>query len=189
MRFSLLISILCLVGHISVYGQQVYQSDNGYAEFQSEVPLHSFTGSSNHLVGRINLADSTVDFYLDLATLDTGNSKRDKDMRQTLEVDTYPFAEFFGKLVTDFDSEADSAQLVTVSGEFKIHNVAHQVELKGMLQRMQNGLKVEADWTLDMTDYKIRPPGILFYRVDEQIDIRIETILKPISKQSLIENE
>jgi polyisoprenoid-binding protein YceI len=160
----------------------MYYSESGYAEFQSEVPLHSFTGSSRHLTGRISLADSTVDFYLDLSTLDTGNNKRDKDMRETLKVDDYPFAEFFGKLLSRFDTGIDSAQSVTVAGEFTIHNVSRQLKLNGTLQKVQKGLKVEADWTLNMTDFNIRPPGILFYRVDEDIDIHIEVILEPTSQ-------
>ena len=60
---------------------QSYFTDAGTAIFHSKVPLHSFSGTSENLTGLINLDDKTVDFYLDLATLDTGNGKRDKDLR------------------------------------------------------------------------------------------------------------
>lgn len=163
-----------------VMGQTVFQSQNGLAAFESEVPLHSFTGTSKYLVGRISLADSTVDFYLDLATLDTGNNKRDKDMRETLNAKEYPFAEFFGSLITEFDPESYSQQSVRVKGTFTINNVSQDVEVNGVLQKTREGLAVEASWTLDLTDYNIKPPGILFYRVDEEIDIHIATTLQPI---------
>lgn len=184
MRHILLFVILWPFLALGAFGQQVYYSENGSAEFNSEVPLHSFKGTSEHLTGRISLADSTVDFYLDLATLDTGNNKRDKDMRETLKVEKYPFAEFFGKIVSGFNPAADTLQDVTVAGEFKIHGVTQMVEIQGNLRKTTDGLKVEASWTLDMTDYNIRPPGILFYRVDENIDIHIETTLKPTSNQT-----
>lgn len=161
---------------------QVYQAKTGHAEFKSSVPLHSFVGTSDHLVGKINLADGTVDFYLDLTTLDTGNNKRDKDMRETLETDEYPFAEFFGKLVSGFDSTSSKPQQVTVQGEFKIHNVTQKVTIGGTLQKTDQGLKVEAAWTLNLTDYDIKPPGILFYRVDEEIDVQVDALLKPLNK-------
>lgn len=160
---------------------QAYKTNTGHAEFESSVPLHSFTGTSNHLVGKISLSDSTVDFYLDLTTLDTGNDKRDKDMRETLKTDKFPFAEFYGKLVTDFKADTSSKQKVTVRGEFTIHNVTKDVSISGTIQKKSGGLLVEASWTLNMTDYNIRPPGILFYRVEENIDIQIEALLKPVN--------
>lgn len=158
---------------------QVYMTKTGHAEFHSEVPLHSFTGTSGHLVGLINLADSTVDFYLDLTTLKTGIGKRDKDMRSTLDTDTYPFAEFYGKLVSGFNPQNNGPQKVTVQGEFKIHGVSRQIKIDGILQKTDKGLKVTASWILNIEDYDVEPPGILFYRVDENQDIEIEALLTP----------
>lgn len=161
-----------------VWGQ-AYMTKTGHAEFDSSVPLHSFTGESDYLVGRINLNDSTVDFYLDVNTLKTGISKRDKDMLETLEAEEYPFAEFFGKLTSSFDSNKKEAQEVTAKGEFTIHGVTRDITVDGTLKKTSEGLQLNAAWTLNMEDYDIEPPGILFYRVSEKIDIRIDALLKP----------
>ncbi|MDZ7691958.1 MAG: YceI family protein [Balneolaceae bacterium] len=168
--------ILLLITPYLADGQS-FKTESGHAEFQSEVPLHTFTGTSDHLVGLINLEDSTVDFYIDLNTLETGISKRDKDMKSTLETDNYPFAEFFGKLVSDFDPKDNAPQPVTVKGEFKIHGISREVEIDGTLQNTDEGLKVQASWTLNIENYDIEPPGILFYRVDKNQDIEIEAVL------------
>lgn len=182
MRQLLLATLLWFIALPSITQSQSFKTESGHAEFKSEVPLHSFVGSSDHLVGKISLQDSVVDFYLDLTTLDTGNDKRDKDMRETLETEKYPFAEFFGKLVTDFNPDKSSKQKVMVSGEFTIHNVTKETTIQGTLQKTDDGLSVEANWTLDMTDYNIKPPGILFYRVEEKIDIQIKALLKPLKQ-------
>lgn len=177
-----LIVLICAIIVFPLWAEaQAFKTEKGHAEFKSEVPLHSFVGSSDHLTGKISLADSTVDFYLDLTTLDTGNNKRDKDMRSTLETDKYPFAEFFGKLVSEFDPESSEPQKVTVQGEFKIHNISKEITVDGTLQKTRKGLQVEASWILDMTEYDIKPPGILFYRVDKNIHIQIEALLKPLN--------
>lgn len=176
-----LVFLLIAVMHGCAYAQ-VYQAKTGHAEFNSSVPLHSFVGTSDHLAGKVSLPDSTIDFYLDLTTLDTGNDKRDKDMRETLETEKYPFAEFFGKLVSGFDSTSSEPQQVRVQGEFKIHNVTKDITIDGTLQQTGEGLKVEASWILNLKDYNIEPPGILFYRVDEEIDVQIDALLKPLNK-------
>lgn len=160
---------------------QSFFTDSGHARFISSVPLNRFTGESDHLVGRINLADSTVDFYLDLTTLETGIGKRDKDMRRTLETGEYPFGEFFGKLVSPFDPSSEAEQEAVVRGDFTIHGVTRQVEIKGVLEMTPEGLRVAAEWKLNLTDYDIEPPSLLIIRVDEVQQIRIEAILQPES--------
>lgn len=159
------------------YGQ-AYMTESGHAEFESSVPLHSFTGESDRLVGKINLEDSVVDFYLDVNTLYTGNNKRDKDMMETLEAEEYPFAEFYGKLV-GYNHGARGVQEVTAEGEFTIHGVSREVSIDGTLEETSDGLQLTSTWTLNMEDHDIEPPGILFYRVSEEIKIQIEATLKP----------
>jgi polyisoprenoid-binding protein YceI len=163
----------------TVIQAQAYLTKTGHVEFDSSVPLHSFTGESDHLVGKISLADSTVDFYVDVNTLKTGINKRDKDMLETLEAEKYPFAEFYGKIVSSFDPQSNGPQNVTVQGDFTVHGVSNQVTIDGKLQKTPDGLQVVASWTLNMEDYNIKPPGILFYRVNEKIDISISATLPP----------
>ncbi len=165
----LFVSVLPLVG-------QEYETESGHAEFDSSVPLHSFTGESDHLIGKINLEDSTVDFFLDVNTLKTGIGKRDKDMLETLNAEEYPFAEFFGKLESPFNPEEGSREVVA-KGEFSIHGETRDLSVEGTIENTSEGLKLNAAWTIDMEDYNIEPPGILFYRVSEKIDIRIEALL------------
>lgn len=161
---------------------QAYKTETGHVIFKSTVPLHSFTGESDHLVGKITLPDSTVDFYLDLNTLKTGIGKRDKDMRETLESGKYPFASFYGKLTSPFDPGIDAMQKAVVQGTFKLHNISRKVQIEGRLQMTDGGLKIHAEWVLQLKDYKIEPPGILFYRVDQEQKIKIDALLKPLNQ-------
>lgn len=167
--------LLCTVCGVS----QSFRSDTGYVEFKSSVPLHSFTGTSKNLVGKISLPDSTVDFYIDLNTLDTGIGKRDKDMKKTLETEEYPFAEFYGKLSSNFNMSKKDTQSVKVKGKFTLHGISKEVEIEGQLYPGDKGLYISASWILNLEDFDIKPPGILFYRVDEEQEIKIEAFLTP----------
>lgn len=157
---------------------QSFMTEAGHAEFTSTVPLHTFTGVSDHLTGLIDLDENLVDFYIDLQTLDTGNGRRDRDMYSTLNVEEYPFAEFTGSLDTPFDLESSEVQNVTVSGDFTIHGVTQSIRVDGTLLNTNNALQLEASWILNLQDYDIEPPGILFYRVDEEIEVRIHAQLQ-----------
>jgi polyisoprenoid-binding protein YceI len=171
--------LLITFGLFSTSSAQTYFSETGTANFTSSVPLHTFTGTSEHLTGMIKLDENTVDFFLDLETLDTGNAKRDKDMLITLETDEYQFAEFFGKLDSEFDPESTEIQPVTVIGDFTIHGQTNEVEIEGTLQMTDEGLLVKASWVLLLDDYDIEPPRLLIIKVDEEQKIEIEALLKP----------
>lgn len=159
--------------------QTTFATESGFVQFDSRMPLHEFSGTSEQLVGQINLADSTVDFFVDLATLDTGNGKRDKDMRSTLEVDKYPFAEYFGKLVTRFDPTSSAMQPATTRGTFTVHGVSREVEVSGTLQRTDDGLHLVAAFEVNLEDHDIRPPRILMLKVRDVQEVSIDVNLTP----------
>lgn len=175
--FAAALLILISTGMQSVSAQS-FKTEEGKAVFHSRVPLHTFTGESDRLVGLINLETGTVDFYLDLATLETGIGKRDRDMKETLEVEEYPFAEFFGNLTTDFDPAVTDTQNVTVKGDFKIHGVEREVEISGKLLNKGDSLLLKAGWMLRLEDYDIIPPKLLFVKVDQEQKIEISAELK-----------
>lgn len=156
---------------------QTFITREGTATFTSSVPLHEFTGTSDHLNGMISTVDATVDFFLDLATLDTGNKKRDKDMRRTLEVEEFPFAEFTGTLTSPLDLSQETPQPATVRGEFTLHGITREVEISGTLTPRGEALELAASWTLNLEDYRIEPPRLLVIKVDPEQDIEIRALL------------
>ena len=158
---------------------QSYYAENGKVIFLSKVPLHNFNGTSQNLVGLINLDKSLVDFYLDLETLDTGNGKRDKDMKLTLDTDEFPFAEFYGTLSSPFEVNNPEPQIAIAKGDFKIHGETKEVEVEGTLQMTDEGLLLKASWILNLDDYNIKPPRLLIVKVDEIQEIEIEILLTP----------
>lgn len=164
--------------------QSVFETESGHVTFRSEVPTHTFTGESDQLVGRINLEESTVDFYVDVHTIETGIARRDRDMLETLEAEEYPFAEFYGTLNDEVDLNRREPQPVTVTGDFTVHGVTQEMSIDGVIEPVEQGLRVEANWTVRLDDHNIEPPGILFYRVDEEQDVSIEATLMPVDEPS-----
>lgn len=173
---KVLFTILSLAFSISGYSQS-YFTDSGTAIFHSKVPLHTFSGSSENLTGLIDLENRTVDFYIDLETLDTGNGKRDKDMRLTLETEKYPFAEFFGEITSDFIPSLQETQDVTVEGVFKIHGKEQNIVVNGQLTPDGDQIKLTAGWILLLEDYEIEPPKLLFIKVDQEQEIELKATL------------
>lgn len=168
----------------------IYFSDEGYTKFTSSVPLHTFSGESDKLIGMIDFEKNVIDFYIDLNTLETGNGKRDRDMLETLNAEQHPFAEFSGKLepMTELPAIGEE-KTVTASGNFSINGLTSDLTVEGTMQNQNGTLILEAAWEISLSEYNIEPPGILFYRVNDIQEVEIRVSLKPTTKSELnIEN-
>jgi len=179
-RAAILIIFLLISSSVNA---QSFMTEEGDVEFTSSVPLHTFTGTSSQLNGLIDFDKNLVDFYIDLQTLDTGNGRRDQDMYSTLNVEDHPFAEFTGELTTEFNQNSETAQNVSVEGDFTVNGVTRKISVDGELKLNGDVLKLNAGWIINITDYDIEPPGILFYKVDEEMDIEIEAELMQQSNE------
>lgn len=161
----------------TVNGQE-YQTQNGKAVFLSKASLSEFTGESKSLKGLIDTDKNLVDFFLDLNTLKTGITLRDKHMRENyLETEKYPFAEFTGKFES-MPTLSAASEKVTVKGKFKIHGVEREITVSGMLKKLSNGsLELKANWVVALNDYKIEIPKLVFYELAAEQQVSIEAIL------------
>ena len=175
---SILFALSCLLISVTCSAQSFLTKD-GSVEFLSRVPLHSFSGESSSLNGRVSLEEGTVDFYIDLETSKTGIGKRDKDMRKVLETKEFPFAEFVGTLDPAFELQPGDSKPVRVSGVFSMHGIDRSIEVEGSLVYVEAGLELEAAWTIRLEDYDIEPPRLLIMKVDQEQKISIRATLLP----------
>ncbi|NCP83430.1 MAG: YceI family protein [Bacteroidetes bacterium] len=156
---------------------QEFETKTGMIEFLSEATVESFTGSSNQLNGYINLSDSTLDFYLDLATLETGVKLRDEHMRENhLETEKFPYAEFSGKM-RGFDTAIADSQQVFANGTFTIHGVSKEIEVEGKAILVDGKFGLSATWNIILQDYEITRPKFLFLKLSESQIVTLKAAL------------
>lgn len=166
-RISLLLSILMLSWSPSASAQKYY-ADTGYIEFESRAPALTFKGVSQNLTGLVDLAKKSVDFYLDLNTIDTGIELRNRHMRESyLETAKFPFAEFLGFLVDSYERDGDKPVEVSAKGTFKIHGVTRDIDVNGTISPEGDNIRLEASFTVALEDHNISRPRIVFYELSD----------------------
>lgn len=175
----ILITISTVIMSFNEAEAQSYMSEEGYVEFVSRAPLLEFKGTSNQLTGLIDLDENLIDFYVDLNTIDTGIERRNRDMRNSyLNTDQFPFAEFTGKFLSSFDPERNEKQEVETEGIFTIHGVEREMVIEGTLEPRDDGVILEASWSVLLEDHDIDRPGILFYELADEQKVNISIHLK-----------
>jgi polyisoprenoid-binding protein YceI len=177
-RIPLLFGISMLFWSPSASAQK-YFADSGYIEFESRAPALTFKGISQNLTGLIDLSKKSVDFYLDLNTIDTGIELRNRHMRESyLETAKFPFAEFLGFLVEPFDWTGENPVDVSTKGTFTIHGVAREIEVNGTITPEGDNIRLEARFMVALEDHNISRPRIVFYELSDIQRVSLNILLE-----------
>lgn len=182
MRQLLLIAVL----FCAEVNAQVFLTEHGNAVFLSKAPLNEFEGKSASLKGLIDFEKNLIDFYLDLNTLKTGISLRDKHMRDNyLETKKFPFAEFSGKIqnLSEIDlNDLRNGKKVIAEGNFSIHGVSMPRLIEGTLSLDEKDqvLKLNCTFNVLLTDHNISKPSIMGY---DLADVQQVSITATFQKQ------
>ncbi len=160
------------------------------AKFISRAPLEEFEGITEDIDGYLYWEDDSLfknnEFYFEvnLNTLDTGIGLRNRHMRERyLETDKWPVASYQGKIVEV--AKSDSAGLtvyeVQTQGTFSVHGVERDVEVAGTVEMLEAGLmRIKAAFQIELPDYNIKIPQVMFFKLNKVIKIRVMFHLKRV---------
>lgn len=148
---------------------------SGSIHFDSKTPLESFGGGGKNLSGYIDLEKKEIKITVDLTVWRTEGKLRTAHMHENyLETDKFPESVFIGKL-TEYDNKTGKA--VTI-GTFNLHGVELPgFRITGTLLKIDKGYRLQSDFTVKLTDFKIPVPELLTMKVNNEISIKADMIL------------
>lgn len=151
----------------------------GEVAFDGRGTLGAFTGTSagvrGQMTGGATLEDVRGWVEADAATLVTGNGRRDKDMRSSLEVERFPVIRFDLAAVGAGAADADSIP-VTLRGTFTIHGVRRERAVTGWVWREGEHIRLRGRTPMNLKDYEIGGLSKLFgtLKMHEEIVVRMD---------------
>lgn len=188
-RILLFTTLLCwAAAHAGEWHVDEKAKDN-QVEFTSEVAGFSFAGATDKIDGFIYWEgkelfekNDQLLFEIDLATLDSGIGKRDRDMRKVLETDKWPKATFKGRI--SHHERIDStvtAYRVKATGHILLHGVERALEVPGTIVVEEGRSKIDANFVLKLTDFKIKAPSLAaFIKVGEEVLVAVSFYMKHV---------
>ena len=173
-----LIFVFVLSLFFNVVNAQIYEANNAHAEVRGDAPVGDYTGVSNELTGNLNIEKGEVSFKLPLKSLKTGNDKRDGHMYETLDTDSYPYAEFNGIILSHFNIMNSDPQTVKIKGIFSIHGHQKEIETSATLDPDGNSIYFNSSFDLYITQYGMERPSVAFFKTDDKHTISVRGTLK-----------
>jgi polyisoprenoid-binding protein YceI len=150
--------------------------------FTSDAPLEEIVGKTSDAAGFITLPDGSTpgsaEIHVELATLTTGLSLRDKHMRENhLETEKFPQAVF---KLTSLEIPGGALvegkkTAVTVTGNMMLHGVEREITPIAWLTLNGSQLTIESKFSVSLQDYQIDRPEFLVMKLSEEqrIDVKL----------------
>ena len=185
MRAYILVVLLLTTSLFSGEYQVDKQADN-LVKFISDAPFENFEGITNRIGGYLYYGDtsltnnSQIYMEVDLNSLDTGIGLRNRHMRENyLKTDEFPITWFKGKIISS-RINADSSYEIQAQGTIFIHGVEKELQISAELRERENGYRIHTTFQIKLSDFKIDIPSIMFYKINEMIELQIDFYLKEV---------
>jgi polyisoprenoid-binding protein YceI len=164
--------------------------DENSVVFTSKAPMETVKGKTSKMSGQFELdpegaSDSaTVRIEVDLASLDTGNEKRNRHMRENhLETEKYPLAVFEGIITRDGSRLRFDPGVVTsveMEGTFTVHGVSRRllvtIEYRYSVEGDRQKISFHTSFKVSLVEHEIDRPQFLFMKLADEQSIEVKGV-------------
>jgi polyisoprenoid-binding protein YceI len=144
--------------------------------------LHSVRGTIQVPAGKIQLdlgtGKASGEILLDLASASTGNSRRDKKMReQILETGQYPQAVYHVERV-DGELNRGGRSELQLHGTLDFHGASHAVDLPAVAIAKGDLVSATGVLTIPYIQWGLRDPSFFILRVEKEVKVQVHAVGK-----------
>ena len=99
-----------------------------------------------------------------------------------IESSKYPKAEFKGQVINNNDIKynADGSYTAKVKGTLTIHGETKDVETTGTMEVKNGKVSTNADFIIQLSDFKISIPSIVSDKISNTVNISVDCMLEPL---------
>ena len=157
-----------------LFAQSIINFDlnESFISYDGKHPAHNWTGISKEIQGTFelnkeDLTQSKVDLFVPVFSFDSKNANRDSNMLDVVEEYYYPYVRFISSKIEKVDDGFN------VVGNLSFHGITKEFTIPVTLSQDEKRIIVESDFSIMLTDFKIRRPSLLTIKIRNQIDIKV----------------
>jgi len=154
-----------------------------HLSFSAHSTGHDFQGETSQVSGYFGYDRDQIletgygEFHIPVRGLQTGIAARDRNMYAHFDADHYPEIVFRLKHLSSVQVKDPNTFALQLIGDLTIKGVTREVSLS-LLSVVEENKKIilSGSTPLKMTDFGIDPPGFLFFRVAEDVQISFQVV-------------
>ena len=146
-------------------------ADQSFISYDGRHPAHNWTGVSKEIKGSFifdkdNPTASNVDLFVPVFSFDSKNSNRDSNMLDVIEDYFYPTVSFTSSGIIKQENQ------YYIKGLLFFHGIKKEITIPVNFTLDDKKIKVDADFSISLTDYKIKRPSLLTIKMKDSITIK-----------------
>jgi len=170
--------ILCVLISGSVYGQK-FMSEHGFIKFYSQATIEDITALNEKATALFDAGAGSIAFVVPINQFVFAKALMQEHFNEKyLESDRYPKSTFQGRVI-GYNPEVATEQTVTTQGKLTIHGVTRDVSIPGKIVRSEKGLSMTAKFMVELNEYKIEIPRLMWQNIAERVEVTLEFSFRP----------
>ena len=146
--------------------------EQSFISYDGRHPAHNWTGISKEIKGSFifdkdNPTSSNVDLFVPVFSFDSKNSNRDSNMLDVIEDYFYPTVSFTSSEIIKQENQ------YYIKGLLFFHGIKKEITIPVNFTLDDKKIKVDADFSISLTDYKIKRPSLLTIKMKDDITIKL----------------
>ena len=162
---------LILFLFIGIAYSQSMQISNSEIRYHGIHPLHEWTGISTSASGRVSYDQSansgSITVSVPLNSFDSKVYARDSNMLTHTEAIDFPFVVFKS------DNASIKKDSLYANGKLTFHGITKDISVVASITQ-QNGFQVSGGFSINLSDYNVQRPSLLFIKINDEIRIDYE---------------
>lgn len=139
--------------------------------------IHDSRAVWDRLTGEANidgdaLEAATASIRVDMTSFDAGDWLKNRRIRNDFELDRNPKATFELSRMTNLKRSGNQFE-ATAAGTLQWRGVTIPLEVAGTGTLDAQNLSAEATFALDVTQFGVKPPKLLMFKVDDVVTVQI----------------
>ncbi len=188
-RFVLLLLLACGLGPATLRGERLsieLDPQQSTVTFTLGAFLHTVRGTFRVKHGTVRFdmetGEATGEVVVDLTSGDTGNSSRDRKMKEdVLESPRYPEAVFTLERIEGHPSLHGESE-VAIHGKMKIHGGEHELAIPDRVQTRDREATATARFEIPYVKWGMKDPSTALLSVKDRVVVEVRAIAR-VSKQ------
>lgn len=179
-----IISLSLFILAVNICTGQIFSTKESVITFFSEAPLENIEAINK--VGKIILNTSNNEL---VARVPVNGFIFEKPLMQEhfnenyMESDRYPMALFKGKINEAIDYTKEGVHKVTATGKLNVHGIEKERTINGTLTVKKDEIAMQSEFTIRLEDHKISIPKVVFEKIAETVQVKINGTLIPFQKK------
>jgi polyisoprenoid-binding protein YceI len=170
------IVVLALIA-CSAYGQK-FISTRGMIKFYSHATIEDITATNEKGTALFDAGTNAIALMVPINQFVFAKSLMQEHFNEKyLESERYPRSTFQGRII-GYNPETGTEQTVSAQGKLTIHGVTRDVTIPGQITRTDTGLKMTSKFVVELKDYKVEIPRLMWQNIAERVEVTLDFSLK-----------